>query len=373
MNAKKSAIVTGANGFIGSYLVNVLLKRGWTVHALGRANGKTSWRERVLAAVNDAAVAAHKPDCSRIFCHEADISKPDLDLAAAKYFAGAAPAVLVHLAGDTKFLPIDPVAQRRTNVDSALNVVRALRPVVSRVVHVSTAYVAGDRTGKILEAETDCGQNFHNNYEKTKFEAEIAVRGLCAELNLPLAIARPGIITNDTVQGRSSAFTHLNVLVEVANRIQDFYGIGDGEVVNREIRLPMNPAARPNTAPVDPIAEVLATIVESPDTAGKNFHLCHPAPQTNAEIFDLVLSAFGIKDKIDLRFVTGLTKPLTRTEEMAARAFRVYLPYLNHSADFDCANTRALAPDYDRMFPPVTVDYLHKVIAFERTRRQGVG
>lgn len=373
MNASKTAILTGANGFIGSYLVNVLLRRGWTVHALGRAKPNQAWRNRVFSAVAEASLSGEPPDCRRLFCHEADFSKPDLEVAAASQLASAHPAVLVHLAGDTKFVPADRTAQRRTNVEATLNVVRALRAAISRVVHVSTAYVAGERTGRILESETDCGQGFHNHYEKSKFEAEVAVRGLCAGLNLPLAIARPSIVINDTTQGRSSAFTHLNVLVEVANRIQEFYGIGDGEVVNREIQVPMNPVARPNAAPVNPIAEALATIVESPDAAGKNFHLCHPAPQTNAEIFDLVLSAFGIQGKIKLRFVAELTKPLTRTEEMTARAFRVYLPYLNRSADFDCTNMRALIPAYDRMFPPVTVEYLHKVIAFERASRRAGG
>jgi nucleoside-diphosphate-sugar epimerase len=238
------------------------------------------------------------------------------------------------------------------------------------VVHVSTVSVAGDRTGLILESETEVGQGFHNNYEKTKLEAEVRVRALCAELRLPLAIVRPSIIVNDTVNGHSSAFTHLNVLVEVANRIQEFYGIHDGEVVNREIRVPMNPSARPNMAAVDPVAAALAVIAGSPQAAGKTFHLCHPSPQTNAEIFGFVLEAFGIKGKINLHFVQQMPKPLTRTEEMIARAFKVYLPYLNRNCAFDLTNTRAVVPGYDAMFEPLGVDYLQKVINFQRAERK---
>ena len=269
-----------------------------------------------------------------------------------------------------QFVPPDPAAQRRANVDGTLHVVQALRPSVARAVHVSTAYVAGDRTGTILENETSVGQGFHNNYEKTKLEAEVAVRSLCEELRLPLAIARPSIIVNDTLNGRSSAFTHLNVLVEVANRIQEFYGIQDGEVANREIRFPVNPSTRPNIAAVDPIAEALASILESPGSAGKTFHLCHLSPQSNEEIFGLVMEAFGIKGKISLSFVERLQPPLTRTEAMAVRAFKVYLPYLNHNCAFDCSNTREIIPHYDAMFPPASVDYLRKVIAFERAERR---
>jgi len=370
MHLARTAIVTGANGFIGSYLARVLLGRGWTVHALGRGKSGVAWQERVWAALKTASPTNELPDSTSLHCHEADLSQPDLGLLKSPTLPGEAKAVLVHLAGDTRFVPADPAAQRKANVEGALNVVRALRSSVARVVHVSTAYVAGDRSGTILEREGDVGQGFHNNYEKTKLEAEIAVRSFCGELLLPLAIVRPSIIVNDTVSGRSSAFTHLNVLVEVANRIQEFYGIKDGQVVNHEIRFPVNPSARPNIAAVDPIAEALAGIVESPGSVGETFHLCHPAPQSNAEVFGLVMEAFGINEKISLNFVQQLHGPLTRTEEMIVRAFRVYLPYLNYGGVFDLSNTRQLIPGYDRLFQPASVAYLRKVIAFERAERR---
>ena len=370
MNLAGTAIVTGANGFIGSHLAQALLKRGWTVHALGRGRSGVQWQDRVLAALKAASATNELPDLDRLHCHEADLAQPDLGLGTSSMLPGESRAVLVHLAGDTRFVPPDPAAQRRANVDGTLNVVHALRSFTARVVHVSTAYVAGDRTGTILEGEGEVGQGFHDNYEKTKLEAEQAVHSLCGELGLPLAIARPSIIVNDTVNGRSSAFTHLNVLVEVANRIQEFYGIKDGEVVNEEIRFPVNASARPNIAAVDPIAEALAGIVESPGSAGKTFHLCHPSPQTNAEIFGLVMEAFGIKERILLNFVQSVRSPMTRTEEMVVRAFRVYLPYLNQTGVFDVSNIRELIPHYDRLFQPANVDYLRKVIAFERAERR---
>ncbi|HEY6169827.1 MAG TPA: SDR family oxidoreductase [Verrucomicrobiae bacterium] len=365
----RSAIVTGANGFIGSYLVQVLLKRGWTVHALGRSKDGVLWQERVLMAVRAANLTGEPQDLSRLHCCEVDLARRDLGFKGRPVFLAGSNITLVHLAGDTRFVPPDPAAQRQANVDGTLNVVRALRPFISQVVHVSTAYVAGDRIGAILESDTDVGQRFRNNYEKTKCEAEVGVRSFCEELRLPLAIVRPSIIVNDTVNGRSAAFTHLNVLVEVANRIQEYYGIEDGEAVNREIRVPMNPSARPNLAAVDPITRALALIMETPGSAGKTFHLCHPSPQCNAEIFGLILEAFGIKGKINLSFVQPVPKPLTRTEDMIARTFKVYLPYLNHGGEFDLTNTRAAIRGYDSMFRPASVEYLKKVIAFVRSQR----
>jgi nucleoside-diphosphate-sugar epimerase len=368
--SSKPVIITGANGFIGSYLALLLLKRGWTVHALGRGRDNVPWQDRVLASFRSTDPEAGSMSMQRLHTCEADLTRPGLGLSDVLARFNRNESVLVHLAGDTRFVPPDPAAQRQVNVEGTLNVVRALRPTLSRVVHVSTAYVAGSRTGTILEDETDVGQTFHNNYERTKLDAEVAVRRLCSELDLPLAIARPSIIVNDTVHGRSSAMTHLNVLIEAANRIQEFYGIRDGEVINPEIRVLADAAARPNIAPVDPIAEALVRIAESPGAAGRTYHLCNPSPQTNAEIFALVLQAFGIHDKIRLRFVQELQKPLTRTEDMVLRAFRVYLPYLKDAAAFDCAHTRELIPHYARMFGPACVDYLQRVIAFERTERR---
>jgi nucleoside-diphosphate-sugar epimerase len=171
--------------------------------------------------VIEATTTGESPAFSNLHCHEAHLARPDLGFSGTPLFPADSKSVLIHLAGDTRFIPPDPAAQRLANMDGTLNVVRALRPSLSRVVHVSTAYIAGDRKGVVLETETNVGQGFHNNYEKTKLEAEVAIRALCAELRLPLTIARPSIIVNDTAHGRSSAFTHLNVLVEVANRIQE--------------------------------------------------------------------------------------------------------------------------------------------------------
>jgi len=72
-----------------------------------------------------------------------------------------------------------------------------------------------------------------------------------------------------------------------------------------------------------------------------------------------------------LHFIEQIPRPLTRTEEMFVRAFKIYLPYLNNCKTFDLANIRTVIPDYDVMFQPANVDYLRKVIAFERAERGG--
>lgn len=42
--------------------------------------------------------------------------------------------------------------------------------------HLSTAFIGGTRRGLLTEFDLDCGQQFHNAWERSKFEAEVALR-----------------------------------------------------------------------------------------------------------------------------------------------------------------------------------------------------
>lgn len=361
----ETVIVTGANGFIGAHFTRWLLSRGCTVIALGRAKGASPWEDRVRQALQEVPAAGEEP--GHLICREVLLEHPNLRLGPAELgHAEPERTLLVHLAGDTKFTPPDPAQQYRINVDSAARLVEAVAGRVARVVHVSTAYVSGQRTGRILESELDCGQGFWNPYEKSKLAAEQAVQQVCANLRIPLVILRPSIIINDRRTGRASTFTHLNALVEVILRIQAHYGITDGEVVNREIRLRADPDASPNLAPVDSIIRPMATIAMAAEAAGKTFHLCHPHPQSNREIVDLVCEAFGIQGRLGISYVRELAKPMTHTEEMILRSLKVYAPYLNSRSQFDLTHTRELVPDYDQQFTPLDVSAIRRIIEAHR-------
>jgi nucleoside-diphosphate-sugar epimerase len=338
------------------------------VHALGRAKEGISYKDRVTAALDDiSGRPVERSLLQGLHCHEGDICDSSLgqSKSIAEHLRGA-DAVLFHVAGDTRFTPANPEVQHHFNVFGSVNVVQCLRSYVGTVVHVSTAYVAGDRQGLVLEGDLDKGQGFRNSYEKSKLDAEVEVTNTCREVGLPLTIVRPAIITNDTTTGRSSTFTHFNALVEVISRVQRHYGIGDGEAVSEEIRMPFNPDLRPNLAPVDPIVTAMLEIGISGQCAGRTFHLCHPDPQSNSEVIALVAEAFGVKGKIGLPFVSELPERPTWTEKMMLRSLRPYLPYMNEACTFDLTNTRSVIPDYDLRFPPITLDYLRKVIEFQR-------
>jgi nucleoside-diphosphate-sugar epimerase len=365
----KAAIVTGANGFIGSHIVYRLLAQDWCVYALGRSTATSQWRDRVTAALRE--VGNITDSRGKLYCHEIDLNSPDMrcDFVLRNDYSPTE-TTLFHVAGDTRFTAPDLALQRQVNIQAAVNVIHVLKGKIATAIHVSTAFVAGNRTGLIRESELDCGQGFRNNYEKSKFDAEVLLTEHCRKHDVALVIVRPSIITNDRESGRASTFTHLNALVEVISRIQEHYRISDGQVVSKRIRLMADPEAKPNLAPVDSIIPPLLQIAESSAAPGKAFHLCHPKPQSNVQLVELICEAFKVKGMLALEFLESIPRPMSRTEEMILRSLKPYAPYLNSRCEFDLSHSRSIVPDYDSYFTQLDVSYIRKIVEFQRRNRK---
>ena len=95
-----------------------------------------------------------------------------------------------------------PARQRRRHRQRP----RLLRAAKSleRLAYVSTAYVAGKRTGVVYEHELVMGQDFKNHYESTKFQAEVWVREQLDQV--PTTILRPAIVVGDSRTGETEKF-----------------------------------------------------------------------------------------------------------------------------------------------------------------------
>jgi long-chain acyl-CoA synthetase len=98
----------------------------------------------------------------------------------------ASVATIVHCAASTKFtLPLDE--SRKTNVHGTENLLQFARRAKSLklLLHVSTVYIAGRKSGPLCEAELRHPDGWFSPYEQSKFEAE----KLIFESGLPWAIA----------------------------------------------------------------------------------------------------------------------------------------------------------------------------------------
>lgn len=162
-----SALVTGANGFIGSRLVPTLLTGGWSVRSCGR-------RPRPVELAPEVDYRA-------------------LDLAGDEPLDGLIDGVthVFHLAGASSSTSSDEEMERN-NVDAtarlAAAAVNANRLV--RFVHMSSTSVYGEDEQLPLPVREDVAPRPSRGYGKAKWRTEEVVWAAAAQ-GLPVAVLRP--------------------------------------------------------------------------------------------------------------------------------------------------------------------------------------
>jgi len=167
-------LVTGATGLLGADVV-----RRWATGGAAR---------RLAVLVRDRArwqLAAHRLGIAHgaVIAVDGDVTAEGLGLSrdVRRWLARDTTAV-VHLAADTTFSrPLDEA--RRVNRDGTAHLLAlaAEWPRVARVAFVSTAFVAGRRTGFVPESPDGAATDaigWVNAYERSKAEAESLVRAV---------------------------------------------------------------------------------------------------------------------------------------------------------------------------------------------------
>jgi len=107
---------------------------------------------------------------------------------------------VIHSAASLSFKPASETSNGDpfyTNVAGTSNLIKVCHDTgIADFHYVSTAYVCGVRSGKVHEHETDCGQSFSNDYERSKCQAERLIR---SDLGWPsVTIYRPSIVIDST-------------------------------------------------------------------------------------------------------------------------------------------------------------------------------
>ena len=171
-------LVTGADGFIGSHLVEALVKRGHEVRAFVLYNSFNSWGwldqlpEEIQAGLEVFA---------------GDIRDPH----GVKTAMSGCEAVL-HLAAliAIPYSYHSPDTYVDTNVKGTLNVVQAARELsVSRVLHTSTSEVYG--TARFVPITEDHPLLGQSPYSASKIGADQIAYSFYASFGLPVVIVRP--------------------------------------------------------------------------------------------------------------------------------------------------------------------------------------
>src|SRR4030042_896221 len=248
-NTKDTVLLTGITGNLGSWLAVELLRNGKKVLALMRdQNSKDAARR--LNRILDIAGGRDLKDNIEII--HGDICKKELGLKSNAKNVNRL-SKIIHCAAHTKFLGDDGKSHQMMNVQGTLNVLEMAHRLSLPLVHVSSAYIAGKRTGIVKEDEIDLGQSFNNIYEDTKCRSEMLVHNWAQENPLPVIILRPSIVLGDSQYGKTVRFSSLYDYMRVLARIVPRLG-------NSCVRVVTKPDVTKNIIPVDYFAKVASHI-----------------------------------------------------------------------------------------------------------------
>ncbi len=345
--AERVHFVTGYPGFIGKRLVRRLAD-----HLRGTG-------ERLVLLVQPRNAAQAREDLARLSAEpaevvEGDVEQMHLGLSGAEFKALARDVTDVwHLAART-WLAAEASEMRRINVEGTRNVLDLALAAkrLRRLCHFSTAYVSGDRVGVILEDELAMGQRFHNQYEETKFQAEVLVRRAQAEI--PATIMRPSIVVGDSRTGEIDRFEgpYALAILLVASPLAV------------PLPLPGDAVAPLNVVPVDFAVDAAISIAANPAGAGRTVHLVDPSPLSARRVYEMIASHAG-KRLPPVSFPTRLVQTLLELPvlERLTRVHRPAIEYVNHLAIYNCRNLLELLDGTGIRCPPIA-SYLDRLIEF---------
>jgi NAD dependent epimerase/dehydratase len=199
----KLALVTGADGFIGSHLAEILITKGYQVRALSQYNSFNNWGwlEDINCKDKIEVLAGDIRDPH--YCKH--ITK-DVD-------------IIFHLAAliAIPYSYIAPDSYVDTNIKGTLNICQAAKENGNiRVIHTSTSEVYG--TAQYVPIDENHPLQPQSPYSATKIAADAMAMSFYNAFDLPVTIARPF----NTYGPRQSARAVIpTIITQIANRAQE--------------------------------------------------------------------------------------------------------------------------------------------------------
>ena len=342
--------ITGFPGFLSHQLLQRLV--AYTddpIHLLVLPQTMDNARQRLADPVYQA------PDpAPRFHLHAGDITEPHLGLSEDTFRElTSSVATVWHLAAIYD-LAVDEEVAYHVNVHGTIQVLDFCEACdhLQKLNYVSTCYVAGDRTGQILESELDRGQHHHNHYESTKFWAEAEVQR--RRDDIPTTIFRPSIVVGDSQTGEIPKYDGPYYVFQLLHRLPEWLPIpkiGRGDT----------PA---NLVPVDFVTDAMVELGLRQDTTDQVFHLADPMPMTSAEVVDQILDVLGRRPSIGRLPLSWVMRALENESVEAWTGLpQEALIYFHHEGRFDTTHTRDALSDTSIMCPPLPM-YLGTLLNF---------
>ncbi|KNY26420.1 thioester reductase domain-containing protein [Pseudobacteroides cellulosolvens] len=353
--------LTGATGFLGTYLLSELLNQTKAdIYCLVRASDEQEGIHR-LKECFEKYLTWDKAYDSRIIPVLGDLSMPLLGLSEEQFDNLSATIHAIYHSGAMVNFLYTYSHHRSANVLGTHEILKlAVRYRIKPVHYISTLYTFFYNTYKektlIREQEIFTrNENYGPGYAQSKLVAErlmVAAR----ERGLPVSIYRPGRITGDVNTGACQPEDLLWRSMKACIEIQ--------AVPDIEMLIDM--------APVDYVSSAIVKISQKEDALGKNYHLGNPEFMTAAEFYKIV-STLGFSLKT-MNFNQWKTALVAASKKSAQSASLIVIPFIrgghfnNSHVLYDQTNTyQALAgtgiecPKISKELLQVYFDYFYTI------------
>lgn len=269
---RRSAIVFGASGFIGKWLVKELLDQGVTVAAAVRnpdsAKRLLGWLTR--HGSNPSLLTFAMVDLTRDGLGVDGRSTAVRDLATTRE--------VFNVAGAYEF-GMNREQARAANVDTSRRVVEfaSTLPELRRLVHLSGYRVGGQdpNSAPWARAERRIQYARLGAYEASKKESDAVVQATARRLDVPLTVANPATVIGHSLTGESDQTQGL------ANTIRDL-------LEGRLRAVPGNPTTSVPVVTIDYLTRFLALLPADEHTRGMSYWILDDDTPPLPELLKLV-------------------------------------------------------------------------------------
>ncbi|WP_316745405.1 SDR family oxidoreductase [Streptomyces sp. MK7] len=335
-----TVLVTGAGGLLGAEVTARLTAAGHRVLALLHGTGDI--------VRNDGTRLTPWP--GTLVPVTGDVTRPGLGLTAAEGHLARTADRIVHCAAVTDFgLPEERYDS--VNVHGTRHVLDLALAGRTPLVHLSTAYVCGERDGTVREDELDTGGRPGNGYERSKLTAETLVHEAAAD-GLPVTVVRPSIITGAARTGRIRDFKTVYPVLKVftSGLVRSAPGHYDAVL---------------DLVPVDHVADLVAeAALRFTDARGHTLHAVgheltlRDFSDVLAEYPSLRVPRFVPPSAFSASALCG------RERRYHDRVISLYAPYFRRRVHFDTARAAAFsgrpAPTHGRTYLRRLLDHCLK-------------
>jgi thioester reductase-like protein len=275
----KSILLTGATGFLGSYLLNELLQKTQAnIYCLVRCKNFQMGKERIQSSLNHYLLWQDKFS-SRIIPVVGDLSKPLFNLSREQFaeLSDRIDVIYHNGAWVNSFYPYSTL--KPTNVLATEEVIRLASHSKTKPVHfISTigVFFSPDHFSdnpikeRIKETDTPKSENLKGGYKQSKWVAEQLIV-MAKARGLPACIYRPGRIMGDSKTG-------------IINNLKDLLCL----VLKSCVTIRKFPAVETkiDIVPIDYVSQAIVHLSQQKQSLDRTFHLLNPQPISWRNLID---------------------------------------------------------------------------------------